>query len=171
MQLGEEGSGFGGCHTRGLTALRPQIQEECEGFAFLCTEQKWPNFSFPIFHMLNADWNCPECHAADWRDWRAPNQPRPSAANCRSGGSHNTGLQAWYQQDLRQYWWGAGMLRVDILELTLIIWQCWEFHWHFFGSYQTLQRASRSLHGLAWTLDLPVILRQLQDLKVFISKN
>lgn len=32
-----------------------QIQEEREGFAFLCTEQKWPNFSFPVFHMLNAD--------------------------------------------------------------------------------------------------------------------
>lgn len=92
-----------------------------------------------------------------WHAWRAPNQLDPSAINCRSGGSDNMSLQAWFQKDLRQYWWGAGMLFVDILELTLIIWKCWGFHWHFLGSYETLRRAAGAFADLPWRWIRPLV--------------
>lgn len=150
---GEAGSGFGVSHTRGLTALwtlRPAEPGGARGISISSQRTKkngLTSISLFVIRLMQMGiaLNATSASLRLWHVRRAPNQLDPSATNCRSGGSDRTSLQAWYQQDLGQYWWGTGMLSVDILELTLIIWKCWGFHWHFWESYQTLKRDSRRL--------------------------
>lgn len=55
------------------------------------------------------------------------------------------------------------MLYADILELRIPL--------ALLKDFSVSQESSRSLHRLASTLDQALSLRQLQGLKVFISKN